>query len=211
MKTTLAFILFLCSPIITNAQLEPEPVKPVQFAAKIGIGLTAFHVTGYHTENYPATAIRLGGMITKPVINDRFKIGLGYNIFYRDKSESPLDGIYYYGRGNPLHRLDDTAIQRHLAFEFPITFHYSLSYSQSVSAGFMLRQWAPSKKVDLLSSQTEYGIVIGFKQNLVMGMSVGIDLHTGFDFYDALLVTPRRNGRIGINNHSILLTAGYDF
>ncbi|WKV13364.1 hypothetical protein [Marivirga harenae] len=211
MKTSLVFIFFLCFPIIINAQAEPETKKPYQFEGKIGVGLTAFNVTGYHTENYPATAIRLGGMITRPIINDRIRIGLGLNLFYRDKSESLLDGIYYYGRGYPLHRLDETAIQRHLAFEFPINFQYLLSSSSSIAAGFMVRQWATNKNVDLLSSQMEYGIIAGFKQNLVMGMSIGLDVFTGFDFYNALLVTPSRDGRIGINNHSILLIAGYDF
>ncbi|WP_296619057.1 hypothetical protein [Marivirga sp.] len=116
---------YLCSACFAYSQTNSEENKSYNLSAKLGIGITKFAVTGFETEDYPAMATRLGFAISKAVIGNRILVESGLNVYFRAKSKSPMvDEIYWYGKGAPLPLLDETATERHVAIEMPITVRY---------------------------------------------------------------------------------------
>jgi len=135
----------------------------------------------------------------------------GLNIYYRAKSKSPLkDKIYYYGKGSLLPRLDETAIERHIATEVPLSVRYLLNGGRSVSAGLIVRNWGPTDLAgDLLKSMTEFGYIVMVNQRIFTDFTVGLDFYWGLS--DLYLGSVLGSGGINIKNRAVQVSLGYTF
>lgn len=213
MKIILFIAFYFCSICFLYSQRNNENDNPYNFSASLGMGINKFAVTGFDTEDYPAMATRLGFAISKTVIGNRILVESGLNFYFRAKSKSPLvDGIHWYGKGAPLPTLDDTATQRHFAFEVPITIKYLLSGNRSVNTGLIVRQWGPKDQdpVSHMASKTELGYTIGINQQIIKDFSFGIDIFIGFkDFYPGGVIGS--SGGIKVKNRSALFSIAYAF
>jgi hypothetical protein len=124
MRLIVLIFIFLSSAYLVFAQENSEKKNKYKFSLNYGMGLTKFHISGFDTEDYPAIITRLGVGVSRTLIG-RFQVESGINLFYRAKSKSPLvDRIYWYGKGQILPSLHDTATQPHLTFEVPISIGY---------------------------------------------------------------------------------------
>ncbi|WP_340152358.1 hypothetical protein [uncultured Marivirga sp.] len=203
---------YLSSVCFAYSQTNTDKNKNYNLFAKFGMGITKFAVSGYETEDYPAMVNRIGFGISKTIIGNRVLIESGLNFYFRAKSKSPLvDEIFWYGKGALLPLLDDTAIQRNLAFEVPIMIKYLLGGNRSINTGLIVRHWQPKDQdpVSLLASQTELGYTVGINQQIVKDFSIGCDVFIGFkDFYPGLVVFGSSGG-IEIKNRSALFSIAY--
>ncbi|ADR23371.1 hypothetical protein MATR_27790 [Marivirga tractuosa] len=213
MKSFIFIVFYLCSVGFVYSQKNSEENKSYNLSAKFGIGITKFAVVGFETEDYPAMATRLGFAISKTVIGNRILVESGLNFYYRAKSKSPLvDEIYWYGKGALFPTLDDTATQRHFAFEVPIIIKYLLTGNKSINTGIIVRKWQPKDQdpVSLLASQTELGCVLGISQQIIKDLSIVCDIFIGFkDFYPGLVIGS--SGGIMVKNRSALFSIAYSF
>jgi hypothetical protein len=190
MRNIIAIVFCLSSASLAVAQKNTEENKNYSLSANFGIGITKFAVTGFETDEYPALVSRLGVGIAKTII-DRFQVASGFNIYYREKSKSPLvDEIYWYGKGSLYPLLDKTATRRHIAFEIPITVHYLLTGARSVNLGLLYRKWQPKDQspVSFLASQNELGLTFGLSQKVIERISLGVDIFIGFKDFDPTLI-----------------------
>jgi hypothetical protein len=213
MKLLVFITFYLSSTSLMYSQANTDENKSYNLSAQFGMGITKFAVTGFETEDYPTMVTRLGVGVSKNIIGNRILVESGINVYFRAKSKSPLvDEIFWYGKGALLPTLDDTATQRHFAFEIPIRIKYLLSGYRSISTGLVLRKWQPKDQdpVSLLASQTELGCILGISQQIIKDFSIGCDVFIGFkDFYPGLVIGS--SGGIVIKNRSALFSVAYDF
>ncbi|MGK7391287.1 MAG: hypothetical protein ACNS60_13105 [Candidatus Cyclobacteriaceae bacterium M2_1C_046] len=211
MKLIVFIAFYIFSTCFVFSQASTEKNNRYNLSAKIGIGATKFDVSGFLTEDYPALVVRMGGSISKAIIGNSLQLESGLSIYYRAKSKSPLkNDIYWYGKGSSLPRLHETAIQRHIAFEVPISVRYLLKGGRSVNAGFMVRKWSANDLVDLFASQTEFAYILGVNQRILTDFIIGIDVDLGItDFYHGQVIGG--SGGIVIKNKSALISLAYAF
>ena len=211
MRHIIVAVFCLSSASFAIAQTNSEENKSFNLSAKLGIGITKFAVTGFETEDYPAIATRLGLGISKFIIGNRVLVESGLHVYFRAKSKSPLvDEVYWYGKGALLPTLDDTATQRHFAFEVPITIKYLLSGNRAVNTGLVVRKWQPKDQdpVSMLASQIELVYTIGINQQIIKDLNIGLDIFIGFkDFYPGLVIGS--SGGIVVKNRSAVFSLAY--
>jgi hypothetical protein len=212
MRLHVLIVFHLSVASFAYGQENSEEKNSYNLSVNFGMGITRFTVSGFDTEDYPAMGTRLGFGISKTVIG-RFQVASGINIYFRAKSKSPLvDRIYWYRKGSLLPTLNETATQRHIAFELPISVRYLLDVNWSVNTGLIIRQWGPKdhNPLSLLASQTELVYTFGLKQQVTEHFSVGLDFYIGFkDFYPGGVIGSP--GNIVIKNRSALLSLAYAF
>ncbi len=211
MRLIVLILLFLHNSFSLFSQTNNEESRSYNLSAKVGVGITKFAVSGFDTEDYPAMATRIGAVISKNIIGNRFQVESGMNVYFRGKSKSPLvDEIFWYGKGARLPPLDETATQRHIAFEIPIMIKYLWSGSRSMNTGLIIRQWGPKDHKSFLASQTEVGAIIGINQKVIKHFSIGLDFYLGFkDFFSGGAISS--SGGISIRERSALFSIAYDF
>lgn len=212
MRPILLIIISLFSASLVFAQENSEKKCKYKFSLNYGMGLTKFHITGFDTEDYPAIITRLGVGVSRTLIG-RFQLESGIHLFFRAKSKSPLvDRIYWYGKGQMLPSVHDTATQPHFAFDIPISIRYFFNDNCSLATGLLMRKWGPKNEdpVSHFATKAELGYTLGLRQKVIQRFSVGLDIFIGFrDFYPGRVIGS--SGGIVVKNRSALLSLSYAF
>lgn len=211
MKTFIAFFIIFVSTTSGFSQEPTDDVKKYSFSSEIGVGFSRFEVVGAKADEYPSYSMRLAGNVSRTIFSKRLLIETGLGIFYRAKSKGYLDleRGYYYGKGQLILRLEQTAVRDHIAIELPLSIRYKISRGNSINAGMMVRFWQNERFIDLLANQTKLGFIAGIDQTVLPNLRIGIDIYLGLqDLYHGLDVG---GGNIDIKTQSAYVSVSYDF
>ena len=172
------FILLICVSFYSLGQSLPENTASgkAHIFGFVGVGRSTVKTNIFAPTNFPALEVRLGAGLHKP-LSKYFALKSRLTFGSRLKRGSDAEAVF----DARFSAIDESRSNRnHYFLEIPLLVQVNFPQIKSgVRAGGNYRQYLPTKPVDIVSGQSEFGIVAGVFYEITDKIDIGLDYYIG--------------------------------
>lgn len=209
-------LIFL--PHRSFSQLADHVERKISYQGIVSGGVSRFKVFDLpDSPDYLSAEANVGLRLTKP-IGKIFSLMSGLALGYKFKRDSYFEGPPtgpYTREPSVVLGLDDSASKKGAAYlSMPIALVINLNRRAVVYGGINGRFWIPRNHdyMDVLTGQTEVGIIAGVSHGISNRVTIGIELYSGLkDLYYGAVLLPSSTQYIDlrVTNQNLMVVVAY--